>query len=118
MTPDQCIRKWFAIWEQGNFEDIPITEDFSHTSPYGTIKGKQTYLDLVSANKEQFLGHKFEIHDIITEANKACIRYTSTKGDFTLDVSEWHYYKDGLIQKIIAHYHIGEIRKDKTLDGL
>ncbi len=117
MDSNALIKLWFAIWEQGNFEDLPISEDFSHVSPYGEISGRQTYLDLVSSNKDKFLGHTFEIHDVLTEPHKACIRYTAKQNDFELDVSEWHYIKDNLIYRIVAYYNIpGEVREDRKIE--
>ena len=83
------VHTWFQKWEEGDFEHIPITEDFSHTSPYGTIDGKKAYLDLVKANRDKFLGHRFEIHDELYGDDIACVRYTTRNGDFKLDVSEW-----------------------------
>ena len=34
------VKKWFEVWENGDFQNIPVTEDFKHTSPFGTIDGK------------------------------------------------------------------------------
>ncbi len=45
----------------------------------------------------------------------ACVRYTAIQGDFILDVSEWHFVKNDLIEAIVAYYHIGEIRDDRKL---
>ena len=94
---------------------MPITENFKHTSPFGTIEGREAYLKLVEDNKEKFLGYKFKIHDEIYGDNKACVRYTAVQGDFKLDVSEWYYIKNNLIEEIIAYYHIGEIREERKL---
>ena len=82
MTPQQLLNKWFDCWEQGDFENIPVADNFSHISPFGTINTKKSYLALVTLNKEQFLGYDFIIHDIISEGKKACVRYTAVKGDF------------------------------------
>ena len=49
--------------------------------------------------------------------NKACVRYKAIQGDFSLDVSEWYYIKNDLIEEIIAYYHIGEIRDERKLSG-
>ena len=49
-------------------------------------------------------------------ADKACVRYTASQGDFSLEVSEWHYRKDHLIGKIVACYPMGEIREDRRLN--
>jgi len=111
------VYNWFEKWKEGDFYNLPISENFKHTSPFGTIDGKEAYIKLVEANKEKFLGYNFEIHDEIYETEKACVRYTATQGDFKLDVSEWYYIKDKLIENIIAHYHIGEIREDRKLSN-
>lgn len=106
---------WFACWESGDIEQLPVTEDFCHTSPFGKIEGKEAYLALVNNNREKFLNHKFDIIDAMYEPQKACIRYLAKQPDFQLAVTEWHYCSDGLIREIVAYYHIGDIRKDRQL---
>nr|WP_299338049.1 nuclear transport factor 2 family protein [Allomuricauda sp.] len=112
----ELVSQWFDKWEKGDFLNLPISEDFKHTSPFGTIDGKKAYVDLVKANKDKFLDYVFEIHDAIYDSDKACVRYTAKQGpDFSLDVSEWYYAKDGLIEKIVSYYHIGEIREEREI---
>lgn len=111
----KLVEDWFDKWEKGDFQNIPISENFKHTSPFGTIDGKQEYLKIVEENKDKFLGHRFELHDGIYGDDKACVRYTAIQGDFKLDVSEWYYAKNDLIEEIFAYYHIGEIREDRKL---
>jgi hypothetical protein len=115
MTTQELIRKWFECRGSGDHINIPVTESFGHTSPLGTIHGKKEYLDQVNRNKDKFLGYRFMIIDEIIENNKATVRNTAFHGEFKLDVSEWYYIKDGLIDEIIAYYHIGEIRDDRKL---
>ncbi len=115
MDLKELIKKWFAKWKEGDYHNLPVSDNFRHTSPFGTISGKEQYIDLVEENKDKFLGYNFKIHDEIYYENKACVRYTATQGDFSLDVSEWYYVKNGLIEEIIAYYHIGEIRDDRKL---
>lgn len=117
MTSEILVKTWFKKWAEGDFLNLPISENFKHTSPFGTIDGKNTYLDLVKENQDKFLGYIFEIHDGIYEEDKACVRYTAKQGDdFSLDVSEWHFIKDGMIEEIVAYYHIGEIRDERQLE--
>ncbi len=115
MLTEAIIKKWFELWELGHFYDLPVTDDFTHVSPFGCIKGKKAYMDLVNKNKDKFLGYHFKIRDTIYELDRACVRYTGIQGDFSLDVSEWYYFKGDLIQEIIAYYHIGEIREGRQL---
>lgn len=117
MNLKELIKNWFEKWEEGNFHELPISENFKHTSPFGTINGKKEYINLVEANKEKFLGYRFEIHDEIYDKDKACVRYTAVQGDFNLDVSEWYFVKNDLIEEILANYHIGEIRDDRKLSN-
>ena len=84
------VDKWFAKWEEGDFLNLPVSENFKHTSPFGTITGKKQYITLVQENKAKFLGYSFKLHDEIYGKDKACVRYTATQEDFTLDVSEWY----------------------------
>ena len=115
MNAETLVKKWFDKWEKGDFLDLPVPDNFKHTSPFGTINGKKQYISLVEENKDKFLGYRFEIHDGIYGNDKACVRYTATQGDFILDVSEWYYIKGDLIEEIVAYYHIGEIREDREL---
>lgn len=119
MDAKTLVDDWFDKWDKGDFLNLPISETFKHTSPFGTVDGKKAYLDLVSENQDKFLGYAFEIHDGLYEGNRACVRYTAKQGaDFKLDVSEWYYLKNDLIEEIIAYYHIGEVREERKLSGL
>ena len=116
METEDLVRQWFEKWEKGDYQELPISENFQHTSPFGTITGRQSYLELVKKNEDKFLGQTFEIHDGIYSPDKASVRYTAKQGnDFRLEVSEWYFVRDGLIRKIIAYYHIGEIRNERKL---
>ncbi|WP_036381465.1 nuclear transport factor 2 family protein [Muricauda sp. MAR_2010_75] len=115
MNSKELISDWFRKWETGDFYNLPVTDNFKHTSPFGTINGKKAYLNLVEQNRDKFLGYQFKLHDALYGNNNACVRYTGTQGDFSLEVSEWYYMKGGLIKEIVAYYHIGEIAEDRKL---
>ncbi|MBT8189240.1 MAG: nuclear transport factor 2 family protein [Bacteroidia bacterium] len=112
MTTEKLVEAWFNIWTKGNFEDLPLTEGFEHTSPYGTISGRKAYMEIINSNLDKFLGHQFIIEDMIIEKEKACIRYLAIQENFKLEVTEWHYVKDDKIDKIVAYYNIDEKRID------
>ena len=118
MNTRELVRTWFELWNSGDFSDLPLAENFVHESPYGVIKSKEAYMNLVSSNKDKFLGHRFEIHDEMYGQGQACIRYTAIQGDFNMEVSEWHYTRDGVIERIVAYYNIeGEISEDRKLSN-
>jgi len=116
MALRSLVKEWFRKWEEGDFLNLPISDNFKHTSPYGTIRGKKEYINLIEANKDKFLGHRFVIHNEIYEKDIACVRYTAIKGNFKLDVSEWHFLSKGQINEIVAYYNIeGEISDERKL---
>lgn len=115
---EKLVKQWFSKWEEGDFRNLPVTDNFSHVSPYGTIAGKERYIELVDSNKDKFLGHRFEIHDELYGKDRACVRYTAIQDDFSLEVSEWYYINGGLIEEIVAYYNIsGEISEDRKLSN-
>ena len=111
MNIGELVHTWFELWKGGDFESLPLAEKFMHTSPYGRVEGKETYLDLARANKDAFTGNTFEIHDTLFGHHHACVRYTMVSSTGTLEVSEWIYEEDGLIIEIIAYYNLAEERK-------
>jgi len=119
MKIKELVKKWFRCWDDSDYMNIPVSEDFKHSSPYGTIDGKGTYLNLVEANKEKFLGNRIQIKDEIYDHNKACVRYTIANKDFTMEVSEWIYEQNGFIREVVSYYNIeGEINEGRKLSGL
>lgn len=70
---------------------------------------------MVQSNMDKFLGYKFLIHDLLCEENRACVRYSAKQDEFELEVSEWHYCENGLINNTISYYHIGEIKEERQL---
>ncbi len=115
METKQLVTKWFEKWKSGDINELPISTNFIHVSPFGEIKGKDNYLELVRKNLDKFLGYEFTLHDGLYEKNRACVRYTAVQKEMSLDVSEWYYIENQLISKIIAYYHIGEIREERKL---
>ena len=116
MNLKALVRQWFHAWDHNDYSNIPVSEDFRHTSPYGTIEGRGPYLQLVEANNEKFLGNRIDIKDEIYQDHHACVRYTIVNKDFTMEVSEWFYLGEGSIREIVAYYNIeGEIKEERKL---
>lgn len=111
----QLVKRWFETWQRGDFHHLPLTDDFTHTSPFGVVEGKDQYLALVESNRSKFLGYRFILHHQLYGEDKACVCYTAEQGTFRLDVSEWYFFQHNLIAAVVAYYHIGEIRAERGL---
>lgn len=104
------VKKWFSVWETGNIEALPVTEDFKHTSPFGTIEPKKRYLEIVGKNKAEFLGNTFNIVAHIQEGNNVCIQFEQKNANTGLEmtVCEWYVLEGDLIKEINSFYNVGD----------
>ena len=118
METQRLINQWFGLCQSGDYNSLPLAPNFSHTSPFGTIRGKDAYLKVISANEDKFLGYSFEILDSMHQGSTACVRYLAKQGEnFQLHISEWFYTTEVAIEKIVSYYHIGEIREERRIEN-
>ena len=103
------VKQWFDCWNENQIEDLPISDDFAHTSPFGTIRGKQRYLEIVEKNRQDFLGNVLTVIKQITEGNQVCVQFHQKNENTGLEmtVCEWYVIDGELIQEIRSFYNIG-----------
>ena len=99
----KIVDDWFGAFQKRDISKLKLAEDFVHTSPYGQIKGRQTYLDLVKENEEAFFSPKLDILDVLECGDKYAVRYL-VNGNPACDCI---YVRDGQISKIFSYYHVG-----------
>ncbi len=106
------VRQWFSCWETGNLNDLPILDDFSHSSPFGTIETKARYLEIVRKNISDFLGNKLTVVDQIKEGDKVCVQFEQKNANTGLEmrVCEWYTLEGDRIKEIRSFYNIGDAR--------
>jgi len=104
------VKQWFSCWENGNIEALPISDDFSHTSPFGTIEPKERYLEIVLKNKKDFLGNTFTILKQIQEGNNVCVQFEQKNANTGLEmiVCEWYVMDGDAIKEIRSFYNVGD----------
>ncbi len=105
------VAQWFACWNSGNIENLPITDDFRHTSPFGTIETKARYMDIVRKNRDTFLGNQLEVLKQIVDGNHVCVQFRQTREDdrkFDMPVCEWYRLEGDRIKEIESFYNIGD----------
>lgn len=95
---------WFDAFRDRDISKLQLADDFVHTSPYGEIRGREAYLNLVRENSEAFFGPTIEILDVIEDGDKAAVRYL-VNGNAACDCI---YVRDGLVSEIYSYYHVGE----------
>jgi NAD(P)H-nitrite reductase large subunit len=98
------VDAWFAAFRERDISKLVLAEDFVHASPYGEIKGRDAYLDLVKENAEAFFAPVIEILDVIEGGDRFAARYL-VDGNPACDCI---YVRDGEISKIYSYYHVGK----------
>ena len=101
------IRRWFDSWEARRPDQLPITDDFIHTSPFGDIVSAERYLDLVDKNQEAFFENEYEIGNQIVQGDQACVQYELVNARGRMPVCEWYVFEGDRIKRIYAYYNIG-----------
>ncbi|NVJ65947.1 MAG: nuclear transport factor 2 family protein [Gammaproteobacteria bacterium] len=103
------VQKWFDCWNCGNIDDLPITDDFSHTSPFGTISPKSQYMQIVNKNRKDFLGNSLTVTAHIQDGNQVCVQFDQKNANTSLEmtVCEWYQFEGDLIKSIRSFYNIG-----------
>lgn len=97
---------WFEAFRGKDLTllDQTLAADFVHSSPFGEIKGKETYLDLVRQNPEAFFSPTLTILDVIDDGPKVAVRYLVNDNP----ACDCIYVRDGRITKIFSYYHYGK----------
>ncbi|NNL55265.1 MAG: nuclear transport factor 2 family protein [Woeseia sp.] len=110
-TLPPAVSRWFDCWNSGVIDDLPITDDFRHTSPFGTIETKARYLEIVNKNTDAFLGNKLTVLKQIADGDKVCVQFRQSRDDdpeFEMIVCEWYVLDRGRIKEIESFYNIGD----------
>lgn len=94
---DAFRKKDIAVLEQN------LADNFMHASPYGEIKGKDAYLDLVRGNTEAFFDCTIEILDTIESESSAAVRYLVNSRP-ACDVI---HVENSKVTRIFSYYHVG-----------
>ncbi|HSM70157.1 MAG TPA: nuclear transport factor 2 family protein [Anaerolineales bacterium] len=97
---------WFDAFREKNISilEANLAEDFVHTSPYGIVKGREAYLDMVRENPEAFFSPVIDILDVIEGSNSFAVRYLVNDNP----ACDCIYGRDGQIPEIISYYHVGK----------
>ncbi|NND72178.1 MAG: nuclear transport factor 2 family protein [Rhodothermales bacterium] len=108
-TAMQLAMDWINAWTTGDLTLLKLAPDFSHTSPFGTIEGREKYLDIIIPAAKQNVT-RLEFQEIIADENRAVIRFLAVGPDGTTPTSEWIYAENGEIKSIVSYYDQGSKR--------
>lgn len=100
----KVVDAWLDAFREKDISKLELTEDFVHTSPFGVIRGRKAYLDMVSENPEAFFSPVLKTLDVIEGDDKFAVRYLVNKNP----ACDCIYVRDGQISEIYSYYHVGK----------
>ena len=102
----ELVDTWFNAFRDKDISKLErgLAEAFVHASPFGEIKGKQAYLDLVRANPEAFFSPLIKILDVFDAGDKFAVRYLVNDNP----ACDCIYVRDSQIAEIHSYYHYGD----------
>lgn len=109
-SAEALARIWLDYWNQGTPDDIPLAENFKHTSPFGCVEGRKKYLDWVkplSAKNTVDL----KIQRIISGPNQAVVHFEMETPSGIIPAADWVVVSGDKIVEVHSFYDASLLRK-------
>lgn len=101
---EQMSRQWILVWNDGDPADLPLADDFQHTSPYGVLEGREHYLATVVPMARKNVA-KLTIEDVIVSGDRSAVRYHVTHpSGGTMQACDWLTFVDGKLAQVRSYY--------------
>lgn len=102
-SAETLARVWITCWNEGTPDDIPLAENFVHTSPFGRVEGREKYLAWVKPLAKQNVT-ELRILRTLAGPNEAVIHFEMQTPKGTIQVCDWVVVEDGQIREIHSFY--------------
>ena len=107
---EELALAWIDLWNKGEPDQIPLTEDFVHTSPYGRVEGRKTYLEWVKPLARQNVT-SLNVLRTIGGSDQAVVHFEMHTPAGTIQVCDWITVEGDQIAEIHSFYDATELRK-------
>ena len=104
----ELARAWIEGWSAGKPDDIPLASNFTHTSPFGVISGRERYLAWVKPLAAKNVS-TLEILKTLGGENEAVINFVMSTPSGPVHVCDWVKTNNGEIVAVTSYYHEVEI---------
>ncbi len=100
----EIAESWLGAFQAKDISLLQLADDFLHTSPFGEVRGRETYLDLIRANEEAFFANTIDVVDFVDGDDRCVVRYVVGE----MAATDWVYVRNGQIAEVHSYYHFGE----------
>jgi len=96
-------REWIEVWGRDDPATLPLADGFVHVSPFGTIEGREKYLEVIRPLASDNVS-SLRIRDILGEGDRACITFEMDTPNGPVDCCDWVTVAGGQITSVHAYY--------------
>ncbi len=114
-TAEQLARAWIDGWNAGKPEDIPLASNFTHSSPFGIIQGREKYLATVKPMAAQNVT-TLTVLRTISEADQCAIWFEMGTPNGVVQVCDWVETERQMIKCITSFYDPTDLPNNGTYE--
>lgn len=96
-------RQWIECWNNGKPDALPLSNDFTHTSPFGRVSGRETYLEWVKPLAAKNVA-ELTINRVMSAGNDAVVHFTMQTPTGPVECCDWVVAENGEITEIHSFY--------------
>ena len=103
---------WIEAWIRMDMEWLKerLAPDFVHTSPFGRLEGRDSYLETVEPMARKSV-QELKIKDVIASGNRAAVWFENRTPGGVIPSCDWVRIEDGLIKEIQSFYDSAKVRE-------
>ena len=106
---ERLARAWIQGWIDGDPDGIPLADDFVHTSPFGTIEGRDVYLEKIKPASAANVA-RLTILKTMGSGNEAVVRFDMETRDGPIPCVDWVTVNGDVITRIHSFYDATTLR--------
>ncbi|TQV85977.1 nuclear transport factor 2 family protein [Aliikangiella coralliicola] len=107
---EKLARAWIDGWNAGKPDDIPLATDFVHSSPFGTVSGREKYLDWVRPLAEKNVT-SLKIIRTVSSDSESAIWFEMGTPNGVVQCCDWVKIERGKIIAINSFYDATNLRE-------
>ena len=108
-TAEQLARVWIDRWNKGKPDQIPLAPEFTHSSPFGVVSGRDKYLEWVKPLAAKNVT-SLNVLKTLGDGNEAVIWFEMMTPNGLVQCCDWVQAKDEEIVAITSFYDATGLR--------
>jgi len=100
---------WIDYWIAGKPDEIPLAENFTHLSPFGTVSGREKYLEWVKPLAAKNVA-SLKIFKTLGKGDEAVIWFEMKTPNSVVQCCDWVHTIDSEIVSINSFYDATDLR--------